>query len=306
MKPSSRITQAASVLLVLLLAASAFALHRVDQVRSRVKLQEGLYMMSPKVAKRLSLGYDGLLADVYWTWAVQYFGARHLAGAQHYELLGPLLEIATTLDPHLTVAYQFGGNFLAPSPPYGAGLPLEAIQLTEFGIRNNPNDWRLYYNLGFIYYLELRDYAKAAEAFASGAKVPGTHPFLKILAAQMAQHAGELPMAKMLWTVAYQSSEDGDLRSNAASHLLALQVEEDIINLEKLTSLYRARTGHWPSNFSEIEATGMLQALPLDPLGQPYKLEAEGQVEVREPNRFPFFEKGPAAGSLPPSAKFSP
>jgi len=306
MKPSARITLAASVLLVLLLAASAFALHQVDQIRSRVDLQEGLYMMSPKVAKRMSLGYDGLLADVYWTWAVQYFGARHFAGSRHYELLGPLLEIATTLDPHLTVAYQFGGNFLAPSPPYGAGLPRQAIELTEYGIRNNPNDWRLYYNLGFIYYLELRDYTKAAEAFASGAKVPGAHPFLRVMAAQMAQHAGELPMAKMLWTIAYQSTEDRDIRNNAASHLLSLQAEEDILNLEKLTSLYQERTGHWPSNFAELEAMGILQTPPLDPLGQPYKLEAEGQVEVRQPNRFPFLGKDPAAGHLPPSAKSSP
>ena len=31
---------------------------------------------SPKAVKRLSLGYDGLLADIYWTRAVQYFGGH--------------------------------------------------------------------------------------------------------------------------------------------------------------------------------------------------------------------------------------
>jgi tetratricopeptide (TPR) repeat protein len=292
MKPSTRITLAASVLLVLLLLASAFALHHLDQIRSRVQLHEALYLMSPKVAKRLSLGYDGLLADVYWTWAVQYFGAKHVAGSTHYEMLGPLLEIATTLDPHLTIAYQFGGNFLAPSPPYGAGLPQQAIQLTEYGVRNNPSDWRLYYNLGFIYYMELRDYAKAADAFSRGAQVPGAHPFLRVMAAQMAQHAGELQMAKMMWTTTYQSTQDRDIRENAASHLLALQAEEDITNLEKLVALYRERTGHRPSSFSELESSGMLRAVPLDPLGQPYKLTPEGQVEVQEPKRFPFLGKG--------------
>jgi len=292
MKPSSRITLAASVLLVLLLVASAFALHHLDQMGSRVKLDEVFYVMSPKVAKRFSLGYDGLLADVYWTWAVQYFGARHVAGSTHYELLGPLLEIATTLDPHLTIAYQFGGNFLAPSPPDGAGMPRQAIRLTEYGIRNNPSDWRLYYNLGFIYYMELKDYAQAADAFGRGAQVPGAHPFLRVMAAQMAQHAGELQMAKMMWTIAYQSTQDRDIRENAASHLLALQVEEDITNLEKLVALYRERTGHRPSSFSELETSGMLRAAPLDPLGQPYKLTPEGQVVVQEPKRFPFLGKG--------------
>ena len=63
--------------------------------------------------KRLSLGYDGLLADIYWTRAVQYFGTRHQQQrAQLQSLLAPLLEITTTLDPQLLVAYQFGANFL--------------------------------------------------------------------------------------------------------------------------------------------------------------------------------------------------
>ncbi len=92
--------------------------------------------------KRLSLGYDGLLADIYWTRAVQYFGGKHYEGAEHYDLLAPLLEITTALDPHLIVAYEFGSNFLAPKPPNGAGMPERAVALAEFGIQNNPNEWR--------------------------------------------------------------------------------------------------------------------------------------------------------------------
>ena len=29
----------------------------------------------------MSLGYDGLLADIYWTRAVQYFGSKHHEGS---------------------------------------------------------------------------------------------------------------------------------------------------------------------------------------------------------------------------------
>ena len=112
------------------------------------------------------------------------------------DLLAPLLEITTTLDPHLLVAYEYGANFLAPKPPNGAGMPEKAIQLEEFGIHNNPNDWQLYYELGFIHYMDLKDYAKAAEAFARGSQIPNAHPFLKVMAAQMAQHAGDTQMAR--------------------------------------------------------------------------------------------------------------
>ena len=133
-------------------------------------LEEVLYISSPTLLKRMSLGYDGLLADIYWTRAVQYFGDKLTRGSEHFDLLAPLLEITTTLDPHLLVAYEYGANFLAPKIPGGAGQPERAIKLAEFGIRNNPDQWHLYYDLGFIYYMELGDYDNAEKAFADGAK----------------------------------------------------------------------------------------------------------------------------------------
>lgn len=305
-KAYSRTTLIASVVLLVCLVTSAFALHHLDRIRSRASVEEVLYISSPKIVKRMSLGYNGLLADVYWTRAVQYFGTKHVQGSRRYELLAPFLEITTALDPHLTIAYEFGANFLAPPPPYGAGMPLRAIQLADYGIRNNPDDWKLYYNLGFIYYMELKDYPKAADAFARGAKVPGAHPFLKTMAAQMAEHAGEVRMARMMWMTEYQSTNDRDIRANAISHLRALQIDEDVSNLEKLVSIYRDRTGNWPTNFSDLIATGILPELPLDPLGQPYKLAPEGRVEVREPDKFPFIEKGAPPGYVAPAPKFLP
>jgi len=49
-------------------------------------------------------------------------------------------------------------------------MPRRAIELAEYGIRNNPNEWKLYYQLGFIHYMELQDYAAAADAFARGSR----------------------------------------------------------------------------------------------------------------------------------------
>ena len=306
MKPSHAVTVAASLLLMGCMAASVLALRHIDQLRTKARLQEVLYISSPKVLKRLSLGYDGLLADIYWTRAVQYFGGKHYAGGQDYDLLAPLLEITTSLDPHLTVAYEFGANFLAPKPPDGAGLPESAIQLAEFGIRNNPADWHLYYNLGFIYYMELKDYGHAAEVFARGAKVPGAHPFLRIMAAEMAQHSGEVRMAQMMWSTTYQSAEDPNVRANAMAHLRALQVDEDVTHLERVVSAYREKTGHLPSAFADLQAVGMLAEIPADPLGHTYKLMPDGRVEVRVPDDLPFIQKGLPPGYKPPPPKFLP
>ncbi len=301
MSGSRRVTAAASVLLLLSLASSVLLLRRLDQIRTHATLEEVLYFNSPKLVQRLSLGYDGLLADIYWTRAVQYFGSRQVTRATDYNLLAPLLEITTALDPKLVVAYEFGANFLGPKPPEGAGQPDKAIALLEGGIRTNPDNWRLYYDLGFFYYMDLKDYAQAAKAFERGAKVPNAHPFLRVLAARMAQHAGEIQMARMLWQTTSATTQDDLVRKNAAAHLRALQVDEDITELEKIVAQYRQQTGALPSSFNVLIGAGMLRRVPVDPDGKPYKLLADGRIELRNPEDFPFVEKG-----LPPGYKAGP
>ncbi|HYW41129.1 MAG TPA: hypothetical protein VE957_23700 [Terriglobales bacterium] len=296
MSGSRKVTVAASMLLLLSLASSVLLLRRLDQVRSHATLEEVLFLNSPKWVKRLSLGYDGLLADIYWTRAVQYFGSKHVAAAGDYRLLYPLLEITTALDPKLIVAYQFGANFLQPNPPEGAGMPDKAVALVEYGIRNNPDNWKLYYDLGFVYYyMEPTNYPKAAEAFERGTKVPNAHPFLRVLAAQMAQHAGEIQTSRMLWQAAYATTNEDLIRKNAVAHLRALKVDEDITELEKMVARYREQTGVLPSSFNVLIGAGMLRGVPVDPDGKPYILLVDGDIELRNPKDFPFVVKG-----LPP------
>src|SRR5437588_11833446 len=110
-------------------------------------------------------------------------------------------------------------------------MPDRAIQLLEYGIRNNTDGWKLYYDLGFIYYMDKKDYAGAAAAFDRGSKVPNAHPFMKIMAAQMAQHAGELETARMLWVATYQTTEDRQIRANGLSQLRALGGEDGVAKL---------------------------------------------------------------------------
>jgi len=301
MKQRNQTSMIAAACLVVSLAASSFVLHHVDQLRPQGTLDDVLFLSSPKVIKRASLGYDGLMACIYWTRAVQYFGSRHQYFAASYNLLAPLLEITTHLDPHLMVAYEFGSSFLAPQPPHGAGQPQSAIELMEYGIQNNPESWKLYYDLGFVYYMDLRNYKKAAEVFERGSHVPNAHPFLKVMAAQMAQHAGEYQTAQMLWSATYQTTQDAQIKENALQHLRALRVDEDVQHLQEAVTRYGERTGHLPASMSELAAAEGLPRIPVDPDGNPYKLTPEGRIELRYPDDFPFVSKG-----LPPGYKPQP
>jgi len=304
MKQRRATSISAAICLVAALAASDAVLHHVDQIRPQATLEDALYVSSPKVLRRASLGYDGLLADIYWTRAVQYFGRKHHDGSSNYNLLAPLLDLTTQLDPHLVVAYEFGANFLAPAPPNGAGQPERAIQLITFGIQNNPDEWRLYYNLGFVYYIELKDYRRAGELFERGSRVPNAHPFLKVLAAQMAQHAGEYETARMLWSATYETAQDANIRANAMEHLRALRVDEDVNQLQAAVTRFGHRTGRLPASMQELAAAEGIPGIPVDPNGEAYKLMPDGRIEVRHPDDFTFITRGLRPGYKAPPPRF--
>jgi tetratricopeptide (TPR) repeat protein len=299
MSERKRITVIFSLLLAASLAGAMLMTRRVDALRTGATLEEVLYITSPKTVKRLALGYDGLLADIYWTRVVQYFGRKHQVRSRRYDLLLPLLDITTTLDPHLLVAYEFGSIFLAQQPPEGAGQPDEAVAFVQRGIRLNPSAWRLYYHLAFIHYLERRDYKAAAEAFQRGSEIPGAMPWMRVMAAAMAQYGGDIRTARFLWQKIYESTDDKLIRSNAVKRLRALEVDEVVPQLEAVVELYRQRTGHLPASFTAMVAAGYLRALPTDPLGYPYKLGPDGRVEVQSPDDLPFITRGLPAGQQP-------
>ena len=297
MNARQRTTAIAAACLVVSMVACVLLLRRIDQIRPKATIEDALYINSPKMVKRASLGFDGLMACIYWTRTVQYFGHRHFDSAHTYNELAPLLEITTALDPHLLPAYQFGASFLAPKPPNGAGEPERAIQLMEYGIEHNPDNWRLYYDLGFVYYTELKDYRNAAAAFERGSKVPNAHPFMKIMAAQMATHAGDFATARMLWSATYESSQESNIRQNAIEHLRAIKVDEDVTQSASGWSRASAtRTGRLPSSMSELAGAEHLARHPGGSRRQCLQTGCGRAGPGAESGRFPFHHQGYASG----------
>lgn len=303
MSSARRVNVVASIVLLISLAGGIATLVAIDHVHMTAFPQEALYIQSSTVLRRMSLGYTGLLADIYWTRAVQYFGSQHHRGSGDFRLLAPLLQVTTELDPHMLPPYEFGANFLAQKQPYGAGLPGEALALLKYGVAHNPDKWRLYYNLGFLYFTEFKDYTKAANAFTLGAQLPLTSNYMPILAARMAQHAGEFDTARILWYTAYQNTKEAAIRENATEHLLALQVDEDVTRLEEVVAKYRQQSGHLPSSMGDLDRAGFIHGTPQDPNGQPYKLMPDGRVEVQNPESILFITKGLPPGMESPQPK---
>ena len=112
---------------------------------------------------RAALSYRSLLADVYWIRSLQHYGRTKMAesGETKYDLLYPLLDLTTSLDPRFNIAYRFGSIFLTENPPGGPGRPDLAIALLEKGLAAQPLRWEYAEDIGFVYY-RAGNYAKAA------------------------------------------------------------------------------------------------------------------------------------------------
>ena len=281
-------TRRQCILFGIALAAMLGLATAVQLVRDRIYAFSGvdeqvLYIRSGDVMRRVALSYDAVLADVYWIRALQHYGRERLKSAdqRQYDLLYPLLDLATTLDSRFTVGYRFGAIFLAEPHPGGAGRPDQAIALLEKGIALNPNKWDYYHDIGFIYYWNLHDYRHAAEWFKRGGALAGAPWWLKTYAAVMLTRGGDRQSSRAMWQQLATSQENEWLQQTAQLRLMQLDAMDHIDTLEGVVTEFRRREGKLPASWEQIVASGLLPGIPLDPTATPYTLNfSTGDVNV--------------------------
>ena len=218
-------------------------------------------------------------------------------------LLASLLDVTTTLDPQFIPAYEYGAVILPEVNPE------HAIALLNKGIAANPSSWQLHQHLGYIYW-QRKDYERASEIYAAGAKLPGAPPWMTAMSARLkAEDAGSRDAAREMYTRLSESSDDRAVKDMVAAHLLRLDWLEDRDNLRYLLqwasnkNIYNPdrcpsswkelwqtlATGFTAENFRSmrlrIDATS---GAALDPTGVPYRLNTERcQIDLDPYSRVP-------------------
>lgn len=241
--------------------------------------------------KGYALGFEGLLADWYWMKSLQYIGNKFLESRENISLenltplnprlLYPYLDNATTLDPKFTGVYEYGAVVLPAIDKE------QAIKLTEKGIRSNPNNWRLYQYLGFIYW-KLENYPKAAETYEQGAKISGAPPFMRQMAAKMNTDGGSRATARAIYRQMFEESEDQQAKENAALRLQHLDSLDEQEVIQKVLNDFKQKNNRCANNWREILSLLQSAKLPngadfrvdnqanlVDPSGAPYVLDKQ-------------------------------
>jgi len=266
-----------------------------------VPADDALYLRSGKAARRLTVAYQALASDIYWIRAIQYYGGtkRSISTDDHsgdtprpnrYELLYPLLDLTTTLDPRFHIAYRFGAIFLAEPYPGGPARPDLAIALLEKGLREQPDKWDYMQDIGFVHYWWRHDYESAAVWFQRASDVPGAPWWLRSMAANMLAQGGDRQSSRMMWESIRESAGIDWLRHEAEKRLAQLKALDDIDVLQKQVDAFKAHNGRLPTRWT---------VAPRDPSGTPYELDADGHVHVS--TKSPLFPLPTEPATRPPS-----
>lgn len=266
--------------------------------------EEKLYVTGA-AAKRMSLGFSGLVADWYWMRSLQYVGRKIVAQpgdvqiddlkSLNLNLLYPLLDTATTLDPQFMAAYEYGGVVLP------AINDEDAIRLLQKGLQNNPTHWRFHQYLGYIYW-KRGDFKTASAVYAEGARVPGVPPWMQQMSARMEAEGGSRSLAREMYRRMMDESDDEQVKELAARRILQVESFEQRDVIRNVLKSFRERTGRCAASWREIAqqlASARLpdnsrlrldaSGAPLDPAGTAYLLIKDGcDVDLDYHSKVPY------------------
>lgn len=226
-----------------------------------------------------AFGAEGLLADMYWIRSLQYVGDKVIGSKEEAidldnlrplnpRLLYPYLDSATDLDPSFIAAYSYGALVLPAIDPENA------IALTKKGIANNPDQWRFYQYLGYIYW-RLERFDEAAETYAAGARIQGAPPFMRFMVGAMKTQSGSRDTAREIYTQMANDDSDSQSQYYASVRLQQLDSLDERDAIREALQKFRERTGRCASGWAEIMPA--LRSVQLTG-GRSLRIDAKNQI----------------------------
>jgi hypothetical protein len=258
---------------IAVLLCSAVLLHFLGNTLDRRRysgdvMEELMYFPSGRVLSTASLGYDAMIADFLWLRGIQYYGEHHRSD-QEYHLARHIFSTITDLDPMFVGAYRFGAFVLAQD----VGQPIAGTELLRKGIRNNPDRWELPFDLGFMYFVELDQHAKAAHYFKFASRFDDAPEIASRFSAFAYRKAGQNDVAKELWTEIHRSSSNNVLKLSAEFALKNIRLEEVVDTLTSMVRHMETRNGVAPRSLGDLKRAGLVTRIPPDPFGGHYFLD---------------------------------
>jgi tetratricopeptide (TPR) repeat protein len=272
---SVRLISGCLVFVALLTALVGLQFELDQRHNKKVERLESLrFLPQGEVLRVALLGHQHLGADVIWLRIVQVLG-EDVVAERDYEWLNHALDVVTTLDPQYVYAFDAGGTILAEL----AHRVDWSNRLLQKGYEANPTAWRLPFVLAFNQFFHLQDYTKAGEYMSQVAKIPGRPYYVDTLAARLYVEGGSPNLALSYLESMLEQTTDPQLRSVYLERYKEVTIARDLRAFDQAITRYRQARGKLPRFLSDLVSGGYLNAIPDEPFGGEYRLNADtGEV----------------------------
>lgn len=231
-----------------------------------------------ETAHLASLGFDAVLADLYWLRAVQVVGREQGQLGSHATLLADLSELVVALDPWVDHPYRFAALWVSEFPETVAA----ANRILERGIAYHPLDWRNRFYLSFNHFFYRGDMRAAARELEPALGLAGAPRYLGRLLARLRSETDSLDAAADYLAQLVESAPDGYARAEYEKALDEIETERRARLLDAARELHRARHGRDIAAVEDLVSgpDPVLPALPPELHGWGWVLDAEtGRIE---------------------------
>jgi len=192
-------------------------------------------LLPPNLIEHFTFGYSEPLADLLWLRAIQdfdfcgeSFSAEARGQYQNQSTIcrrgwaATMLDAVTRIVPRYRIVYTRGALFLSVAVNEKEG----AAELLERGIKVYPDEWTIYFHLGYHYSLEMNMPEKAAEAFRMAA-LKGSPNWVQLLAARLYSDSGKAELGIATLKEYYKDTpfEEWPVRAKERFHQLQSQLK---------------------------------------------------------------------------------
>lgn len=211
-----------TIVLVALCAVIHWTHGKLDQaVKSAQENNAPAMIPSADSVKFISLGYDQLIADVYWLAFINYYGDGLARQKDHLVLADRYLDLITDLDPQFVQPYWFAAFTIGGD----MGQPQRADEIVKKGIVANPNNWYLPFIAGMNQYLFAKDEKAAARYYRMASKFPEAPSWLEGQVKILESDAPKMIKEGNNWLAVYNSTDEERVKEHVKEKCIRIWVK---------------------------------------------------------------------------------
>lgn len=260
-----------AVVMALTVVGSERRLQSID--RADPLGRELLYLPTAESLRLMSLGNQGLVADLMFVWAIQYYSQYE--PSERFLYLDKVFDTITDLDPKFYDAYRIGGLIMQIQ----TGGDQEAvkqgvIRLFNKGLRNLPQSWALAEAAAWDMEIRYRDLEDAIHFMERAAAVPDAPSRIARILGRWKDedHVWTLQDSIDYWRETVAEAKDDYAREAAFRHLYDVVAQYDQQRLAPLLERFRRQTGHCPVDWQAVIEAGLIDETPRDAYGIAYTI----------------------------------